>query len=222
MTASQVYDRYILKTEKNATNEGVTTDRQRFSEIYNEYQIRYTEYILGLKNEEDLREIETLLIKEKRLNKKSKQRDYFNFELPNNYLTLSSAYALGSKGECKNKKIFLPLEISDIESEYYLTDVFTQPSFEYRESFYSISAGNINVYYTDFNVDGTIISYYRYPKKITLLNPDNPESQFDDSYQLDFDERVINKIVTASASGFDINNNSDRWQLNNVFAKKEL
>ena len=104
----------------------------------------------------------------------------------------------------------------------YLADENTKPSFEYRESFYTIASGNINVYYTDFDIDSTILSYYRYPKKIRLINPENPESDFDDSFDVDFDEKSINKIISATVAGFDMNNNSDRWQMNNIFAKKDL
>ena len=62
MKTSEAYDRYILKSEKNGTNDNVSTDRQRFVESYNEWQIRYTEYMYDLKNEDDFRYIESLLI----------------------------------------------------------------------------------------------------------------------------------------------------------------
>ena len=89
-------------------------------------------------------------------------------------------------------------------------------------SYIQDNTGGLAIFYTDFSVDSTIISYYRYPKKLTLTDPNNPESQFDDSFEADFDEKSINKIISATVSGFDINNNSERWQLNNVFAKKNL
>ena len=49
-----------------------------------------------------------------------------------------------------------------------------------------------------------------------------PESDFDDNQEVDFDEKAINRILSATASGFDINNNSERWQIHNIFAKKSL
>lgn len=221
MITSQVYDKYILKGEKNAVNDNISTDRQRFVEIYNEYQNRYVDYIYGLKNEEDLREIESILIKDKSLKLGGISREYAYFEIPKNYFNLSSVHALGSKGNCKSKKLILT-EVSDIEKEIYLTDDFTKPSFEYRETIFTMGAGHINVFYTDFDVDSTILSYYRYPKQLSLIDPENPESPFNDDFHLDLSDKSINKIISAAVSGFDINNNSDRWQLNNVFAKKDL
>lgn len=222
MKTSQVYDRYILKAEKNSTNDYISTDKQRFIELYNEWQTRFLEYIYDLKNEDDFRYIESLLILNHKLQDSKKSKEFYSFELPKNYFDLSSAYALGSKGNCKGKKIDLPIEANNINVNLYLNDENTKPSFEYRESLFTIASGNINVYYTDFGIDSTILSYYRYPKKLRLQDPNNPESDFDDSFDIDFDDKAINRIISATVSGFDLNNNSDRWQLNNNFSKKDL
>lgn len=222
MKASDVYDKFILKSEKNSINDGLSTDKRRFIELYNEYQIRYFEYIYGLKNEDENRYIESLLIKNNKITKSKKEREFYSFELPINYLNLSSVHALGSKGNCSNKKIDLPIEVLDDEINLYLNDEHTKPSFEYRESLYSIGGGNINVYFTDFTIDSIILSYYRYPLELKLLDNNNPESDFDDSFDIDFDIKSINKIVSATVGGFDVNNNSERWQLHNIFSKKDL
>lgn len=222
MKISEVYDRYLLKVEKNSTNDNISTDKQRFLELFNIYSIVFTEYIYGLKNEESMRYIQNLLVKELNINKGNKHKDHYSFLLPENYLLYSSAFALGSKGECENRRIDLPIEVLDIEKDLYYNDSNTSPSFEYRESFITIASNNINVFYTDFSVNSLILSYYRYPKKYTLTDPNNPESDFEDEEVKDFDEKSINKILSATASGFDINNNSERWQLHNIFAKKSL
>ena len=222
MKTSELYDRYILKSEKNSTNDGISTDRQRFVELYNEWQIRFLEYYYDLKNEDDFRYIESLLILDHKIKDSKKSREFYSFELPNNYFDLSSVYALGSKGNCKNKKIDLLIEVNDINKDIYLSDENTKPSFEYRESIYTVASKNVNVYYDDFHIDSLILSYYRYPKKLRLQNPDNPESDFDDSFDIDFDDKSINRIISATVGGFDVNNKSDRWQLNNNFSKKDL
>lgn len=222
MTASEAYDKYIIKVEKNSTNDNISTDRQRFAEIYNEFQIRFVEYIYDSKNEDDFRYIESLLVLNKKLTEYSKHKDFNSFKLPKDYFDYSSAYALGSKGNCKNKKIELPIEINDINRTHYLTDENTKPSFEYRESLYMIGSNSINVFFSDFDINSVMLSYYRYPRQILLENPNNPESNFDDTYTLDFDDKAINRIISAAASGFDINNGSERWQINNLFAKKDL
>lgn len=222
MKTSDVYNRFILKSEKNGTNDNVSTSKERFVELYNEYQIRYAEFIIGNKNTDTIRYVESILVKDRLLKDPVKNKEYYSFKLPENYLDLSSAYALGSKGKCRNKKINLFIESMKDDKDLYLSDSFTEPSFEFRESLFDLSSGMINIYYTDFELDSASVSYYRYPNKITLINPENPESDFDDTVEIDFDEKAINKIITASVSGFDMNNDSQRWKLNNLFAKKDL
>ena len=222
ITSEDVYDRFILKAEKNSVNDGISTDKRRFVELYNEHQIRYLEYIYDKKNEDDFRYIESLLVLNKKLINAKADTDMTSFEFPKNYFDFSSAYALGSKGKCLNKKIDLFYEIKDIERNFYMSDEFVKPSFEYREAPYTIGSGRVNVFHGDMAVNSLILSYYRYPQPLRLQNPDNPESDFDNSIKVDFDEKSINKIISASVAGFDINNNSDRWQINNIFAKKDL
>lgn len=223
MKASEAYDKFILKAEKNGTNDNIATDKARFVELYNEYQIRFLEFTYNNKNEDDFRDIQSLLVLDTILTKYNKKDGYNSFKLPKDYFDYSSAYALGSKGNCSNQRIELPIELKDINRTHFLTDDFTKPSFNYRESVYSIAGGNFNVFHNnDFRIDSVSLSYYRYPKLVQLENPDNPESAFDDSYDLDFDEKIQNRIITASVGGLDINLNSDRWQLQNAFAKKDL
>ena len=221
MTASEAYEKFLIKSEKNSVNDGLSTDKGRFVKIYNEYQNRFVEYTYEKKNEDDLRYIQSLLIESNNIQKKGKEKNYYYFELPKDYFDLSTVYGKGSKNKCVNKHIDL-FEIKDFDRNQVLSDEFTSPSFEYREAPYIISDNTIKTFVTDFSVDDIVLSYYRYPKQITQLDPDNPESQLDDSFKLDFDDKVIDRIISATVGGFDLNNNSDRWQLHNVTSKTEL
>jgi len=223
MKVSEAYDRFLLKVEKNSTNDNISTDRRRFVELYNEAQNRFVEYIYDMKNEDDFRYIEKLLVIGKKLEKGNVGGipRHYSFLLPKDYFEHSSVYALGSKGSCKNQRIDLPLEVNDMNLAYHLNDEFTKPSFEYRESLYTIGSGSINVYAEDFDITSVLLNYYRYPIQIGLQNPNNPESDFID-IDLDFDEKVINRILSAAAMSYTVNDGDPRYQLHNLFAKKEL
>lgn len=218
MKASEAYEKYIVKSEKNSTNDGLSTDKGRFVILFNEYQNRFVEYTYEKKNEDDIRYIQKLLVEPQPLQYKTKNKNYYSFELPEDYFDFSNVYSKASKGNCVNKSMDL-FEIKDSSRNLILSDEFTSPSFEYRESPFIISNDEIKVFVTDFQVDSVILSYYRYPKQIKLSNPNNPESPLDDSYDLDFDDKVIDRIISASVGGFDINNNSERWQLHNMSSK---
>lgn len=221
MKASEAYEKYLIKSEKNSINDGLSTDKGRFVILYNEFSNRFTEYTYEKKNEDDIRYIQSLLIESPPIKFKTKENNNYLFELPKDYFDFSNVYGKASKNKCINKSIDL-YEMKDFNRNYILSDEFTSPSFEYREAPFTFSDNHIKVFTSDFTIDSIILSYYRYPKKIRLLNPDNPESDFDDSFELDFDDKVVDRIISAAVGGFDINNNSERWQLHNLSSKTEL
>ena len=221
MRASEAYEKYLIKSEKNSINDGLSTDKGRFVILYNEFENRFIEYTYEKKNEDDLRYIQSLLVESAPIKFKTKKNNHYLFELPKDYFDFSNVYGKASKNKCINKSIDL-YEMKDFDRNYILSDEFTSPSFEYREAPFTFSDNHIKVFTSDFIVDSVILSYYRYPKQIRLLNPDNPESQLDDSFELDFDDKVIDRIISAAVGGFDINNNSERWQLHNLSSKTEL
>ena len=221
MKASEAYEKYLIKSERNSVNDGLSTDKGRFVITYNEYQNRFVEYTYEKKNEDDIRYIQLLLKESNPLKYKNKKSDHCTFELPKDYFDFSNVYGKASKGKCSAQKMVL-FEIKDFDSNLILADEFTSPSFEYREAPFIISNNTIKVFTNDFDIDSITISYYRYPKQITLVNPENPESDLDDSFELDFDNKVIDRIISAAVGGFDINNSSERWQLHNLTSKTEL
>lgn len=218
MTATQAYDKYLIKAEKNSVNDGISTDKGRFVILYNEHQNRFIENIYERKGNEDIRYIQALLVESKPIKNSGKKNNYYKFELPVDYFNFSNAYAKATKKTCVNKQIDL-YEIRDTSRNYILSDEFTSPSFEYREAPFTFSDNMIKVFTSDFEVDNIILSYYRYPKQITQVDPENPESELDDSFELDFDDKVIDRIISDTVSGFDINNNSERFQLHKAVSQ---
>ena len=218
MTATQAYDKYLIKAEKNSVNDGISTDKGRFVILYNEHQNRFIENIYERKGNEDIRYIQALLVESKPIKNSGKKNNYYKFELPVDYFNFSNVYAKATKKTCVNKQIDL-YEIKDTSRNYILSDEFTSPSFEYREAPFTFSDNMIKVFTSDFEVDSIILSYYRYPKQITQVDPENPESELNDSFELDFDDKVIDRIISDTVSGFDINNNSERFQLHKAVSQ---
>ena len=218
MNATQVFDRFLIKSEKNSTNDFIAVDKGRFVELYTEASNKYVEFIYERKNQDDLRYIQTLLVDDKKIPGVPKV-DYSLYPLPENYFDFSNAYGSATKGSCK-AKISL-FEIKDFNRNLIIfADEFTTPSFEYRESYFTFSQDKLKVFTTsDFKIPHIHLSYYRYPKQLKLINPENPEEGFDDSFELDFDEKVINRILDMTVSIFDINEDNPRYQINYQMAK---
>lgn len=84
------------------------------------------------------------------------------------YFLYLDGYFLADKGECKDREIWLnPDLVKHGGLQFLLTNEHFKPSFEYQESFPSVSSGYISVY-----SDGTFtpkelyLMYIKYPTKI--------------------------------------------------------
>ncbi len=214
------YENYLLKVEKNGVNDGISTSRDRFVIAFNEAQNKFTEFHLQNRGIDDVRYIEHLLVLDKKVLTSSKTFDHYNFILPTNYFDLASIRGIGSQDTCKNQNLDL-FEIQTENAPEILTDEDNKPSFKWREAPYTIASNLVNVY-TDntFSVDEILLSYYRYPTQIALLDPYNPESKFNESIEIEWDAKSLDRIISLTAGEFDMNTNNPRFQIQNARAQK--
>lgn len=215
----QAYERYLIKVEKNGTNDNISTDKGRFVELFNESQNKFEELHLQNRGIDDVRYIQKFLVLDFKLSDSSQTFDHFDFNLPENYLDLADARANASKDKCSD---FLSLfEIRTENLNQILEDENNKPSFKWRESCFTINNDKISVY-TDkeFKVNYILLNYYRYPKQISLVNPFDPESEFTPEIQIEWDEKSLDRILSICAGEFDINENNPRFQLQNLRQQK--
>lgn len=215
------YESYLLKVEKNGVNDGLSTSRDRFVISYNEAQNKYTEFHLQNRGIDDVRYIEHLLVLDKKIPASSKTFDHHNFPLPKNYLDLVDVRGRGSQGACEKQSIDL-FDIKKAENiSEILKDEDNKPSFKWREAPYLIASNQVSVY-TDntFSVDEILLSYYRYPTEIALVDPYNPESKFNESIEIEWDAKSLDRIISLTAGEFDLNTNNPRFQAQNARAQK--
>lgn len=211
MTPEQAYLKYIIKVEKNSTNDNISTDRGRFAYIFNEAQNKFIEWLLDNKGTDDIRYIEDILVSDYPIKAENK-KEHSLADLPKNYFDLSNVYAIGSDDCCKDEKIYL-FPIKEENKNEILQDEHNRPSFKYRESPYIIGQNKIKVYKEPTTtIDKLYLSYYRVPTQIELQNADNPESKFKDT-KLDFSDRTLDRIISLAAGEFDLNQENQRFQL---------
>lgn len=214
------YESYLLKVEKNVVNDGISTSRDRFVIAFNEAQNKYTELHLQNRGIDDVRYIEHLLVLDKKILASSNTSDHYNFPLPANYLDLAAIRGIGSQDTCTNQKLDL-FEIQvDKELTEILNDEDNKPSFKWREAPYTIASNEVAVYTDNFSVDEILLSYYRYPLQIALLDPYNPESSFDETIEIEWDAKSLDRIISITAGEFDMNTNNPRFQIQNARAQK--
>jgi hypothetical protein len=214
------YQDFLLKVQKNGTNDGISTDRGHFAIIYNEVSIQKIESALQDRGVDDIRDIQKFLVLNMNIPYFEKLQSLCNFKLPQNYLDFASVRGFADSGDCKNQPIRLE-EVQSENLEEVLDDDNNKPSFFWRETLYTINSDNLSVYTDDtFTVKNILLNYYRYPNKISLINPNDPESIFDESIGIEWDDKVLNRILSMCAANSDINSNNPRYQVQTVRAQK--
>lgn len=211
MIASRAYEKYLLKTQENGTNDNISVSKDFFLALFNEAQNKYVEWHLDKRNSDERRNIQMLLVPDLIIETPTKVLNHYDFTLPEDYFGFSNAYCFGSKGSCIDQRINI-FEIKDENLNELIEDENNKPSFLHRESVYQLVSNKVLVYTDDFQVDELALSYYRYPQQLQLEDPENPESRIDDTKNPEFEDRVVDRIVSIAAGDYDLNGNNPRFQ----------
>lgn len=215
MTPNDIYEKYIVKAEKNSTNDNFSTDRGKVALLYNELSVRVVDFYLNNRQLDTLKDIQVLLVDNEELTPLESKENYVFFELPSDFLSWSSARATASKGDCTGEEITL-FELRDEDSGNIITSSFFSPSFDYREVPYNFTKNQLKVYKeSGMDIDEAFLTYYKYPVRIQLQDPDNPESMFQ-NVQIELPEKVVDRIVSAMVGDFKMNNSDQSFQVDKL------
>jgi hypothetical protein len=179
------------------------------------------EFILNRKGTDDYTYIQNILVPNKEIPRENSISDADVFLMPEDLLSFSSAYSTATKDKCEGIKITL-FDIKDDNKTEVLQDEFNKPSFIAREAPLSMANNKIFLYKEDFTHNKLFLSYYRYPLQIKLLDPDNPESLFDQSINPEFDDLLLDRILSMASSEFEINTGDSKFQADRMRATEQL
>lgn len=221
MTIQEAYITYLQLSESNFTNANLNTDKARFVNLYNYVQIRYVEWVLEKRNQDDLRDVQLLLNIGISLDKDKEELEYVLYDLPTNYLNSSNLSVYASYKKCKNVRLYT-FEVQNDNVEEYLADIFNKPSFHDRETFYTKANNKVVVYKSDFDISDVKLSYYRYPKKVDIEGYENLEGKTSTNTHPELDDKAVNRIIAAMVKEHDlISNDLQKHQLstNRLFSE---
>lgn len=219
METYKLYEKLMLKLDATGS-QNIAVDNSRAIISLNEAQNRMVEFFLSTKQDDNLRYIQKLL-KSQEIERTSEEKLTNNFSLPDDYFDFSSIVGYGSTEKCKGKKFHL-YEIKNQNKDEILNDEFNKPSFLYRESPYYISEDSVKIFVDDFKMDKVILDYYRYPVQLRLIDEDNPESDFDEGFQIEFDDKLIDRIVSETVFLIQVNNKESEFQVNSQISKTKI
>jgi hypothetical protein len=217
-TFDQLKDRFVMKAEKNGTNDSITTDNLRVCLLFNESQNKFITLHLQQRGIDDVRYIQKFLVLDKKLPSSSKSQDKYNFKLPDDYFDLADVRAKAKKGECIRTINLVGIEIENLSE--LIQDEYNKPSFEWDEALYTINSDNLSIYTDNFSIGEVLLNYYRYPNQIRLVNDENPESEFDKNFPVEWDDKSLDDIISLMVFNSDINENNPRFQLQTLRTQK--
>lgn len=209
MTFEEAYQTYLLLAEDNGTTDNLSTDKNRFAVKYNIYQNRVIEWLIEANSSDENRYLQSIKIPNKKLELKDSQDDYTSFTIPSDYFEFINLKVMGSKDNC-TEQLFKSSEIKGENVYTHYIDPNLDPSFKYRETFYTIESDAVQVYKKEFSINDVEMSYYRKPKQIELEYPDNPESNFKEDI-LDFDDKLINRIIFSTVALHELSSNDPKF-----------
>lgn len=199
MQIQEVYQRTLFKVNRNLGSNNTSLDRARFILLYNESQWKRVLQVYKEGNDERLREIQAFLKPHENLTIATTENKKVLFNLPEDYLELSHLLPLAKKEDCQAE--LSAMEIKDKNYQNILFDNYNEPSFEYRETLYTIADGKVIIYKKDFDINSTKMSYYRYPKPVDIVGYTNlnntPSTNIDPEGDDRFIENVINMVALA-------------------------
>jgi hypothetical protein len=218
VTFDQLKDRFVMKAEKNGTNDSITTDNLRICLLLNESQNKFITLHLQQRGIDDVRYIQKFLVLDKKLSSSSKSQDKYNFKLPDDYFDLADVRAKAKKGSCTDSVNLYELQTENLNE--LLQDDFYKPSFEWREVPYTVNSDNLSFYTDNFSISEVLLNYYRYPNQIRLVNDENPESEFDKNFPIEWDDKSLDDIISLMVFNSDVNENNPRYQLQTLRTQK--
>jgi len=206
MKAREIYKRYLLKINKNDSNEGVNILPSAFVLMFNTEQTRW----LGEKLTHDsdnikIDHLDGLFISDYEIKQVNKGTDWIEFSLPSNIYRHAYSFALVSKGNCSNIPFYY-FEKKPLGFSVFINDDSNKAHFDYEEGPMVITQGKVKAYIDDFTIDKFLISYYRIPPAIDIsgyIHIDGTSSTDIDSPLADDNiDEILNRLAVEAFREF--------------------
>lgn len=214
MTPLELYESFIIKANENAQTDNVAVDKGRFAVIYNESAIKFVEWILEKRNEDEIRYLHPILDTVSLTFKAENTEPVFVADVPSDFFDIGNVNAKASDKDGCCSKVDLDLyEIKTENKNSILTDEFSSPSIEYREAPFYLEDYQVRILVDNFIIDSGTLTYYKYPKQIELIDPDDPESAFkNQNDQMDFDDKALGRIISIAVADYSLNVSNPKLQ----------
>jgi len=143
---------------------------------------------------------------------------FYSGALPENYLQWKRVDAFACKDNCKDRRMTVYLAAEENLNQL-LRDVSKQPSFDWAETFATLTDDTFRVYTNkDFDIGSVNLTYYRQPRLIQIEGCTNPYTGLESTQEVisefkdDIVELIIDETVSIIAGDIESGNQYTRGQ----------
>jgi|TARA_R110000772_G_scaffold100223_2_gene200406 hypothetical protein len=208
MTFEESYQKYLLLSESNGITNNLSTNKGKYAAMFNIAQNKVIEWLIESNGADENRYLQQ--IKETALLIVGTPTDrYIPYTIPADYFDFINLFVKGKESTCILE--FVTQEIKNENASQAYNDILTEPSFKYAETFFTVSKDSINLYKKGFDFDSVHLHYYKEPTQVTLIDPDDPESNFS-VLDHQFDDKLINRVILSAVSLHQLSSDDAKYQ----------
>ena len=219
MTSLQLYQKFHLLLNSNILFQNVRVERENFVLLFNREKDRWlSEKIDKANSTEDIFDLQSHYVVSEKLKQTKAIQNRILYALPSNFFNLVSSHSTARKQGCTGTVINYPVKPKD-ELEI-VNDSFNSPSFEYEESICNITENQLAVFFKEYTIDDTYLSYYKQIEPIDLEGYTNVEGKASTTIHPKIDnfylEQILDRCVTETMReykdqlGFQLSNEREK------------
>lgn len=199
MTSKELYYQFHLLLNRNAKFENVKVPIGNFVSLYNREKDRWLSAKIDLLNStDDIIDLQSQYVNKHLLKQISKGSNYYEYQLPEDFFNFTSSFSEASLGVCEG--VVYNYTFKNKDKNNFLGDYIKEPSFEYEESLCNISEDKLIVYYKDYEIKQSYLSYYKRIEDIDIEGyvKINQELSIDKDQELDsfYQNQILDLVVT--------------------------
>lgn len=171
----------------------------KITEAFNKFQLDWARRIAstGGNTKQNVEDIQPIL-KDGELSGTNRDHYFETLDLPKDFLSLASLEVLAERDGCKDSITVDLLEQGN--TEFFLNENTTEPSFEWRQSFYTMNSNKLRIYTSDFNILSCKFVYYRKPHPIAIEGCEDEFGAPISDTQCEFKDDVVEMLIQGTCS----------------------
>lgn len=167
MNSREVYKRFLLKVNRNDSNEGVKILPSHFVLMFNNETFRWLAESLNKGDDSNLSRLDRLLEPNVELTFNKRYDDSEEYNLPENFYRHASSFSIVEAGKCSDIKIF-NFEKKPLGFTATLADDFSSPQLDFEETPFIITDNKMRIFREGFKIKKVFATYYKTPTPIDI------------------------------------------------------